>query len=152
MDAVTQYINFDNVVSVIYMLFTGVSVVLAMKLKTENIIANYKLKKAENERDEAHAALDQVSQTLVNFGDTLNLVAQGSKLTPTEKIVITSTWAKQREVVATVGTLVQPVLNLLKDEAKDMIEEGQDGVLPLIMDLGQSVLEKYANPDKDPEV
>ena len=150
MEDLMQYINFDNVVSVMYILFTTISVGFAMKLKTENIIAKYKLAKAENERDEAHAALDQVSKTLVNFGDTLNLVAQGSKLTPTEKIVITSTWAKQKEVVATVGTLVQPIISVLKDEAKDLIDEAKEGILPLIAEVGKSVLEsKYTNNDEN---
>lgn len=148
-ETLMEYINFDNVVSVLYMLMTGVSVFLAIKLKADNIIAKYKLNKAENERDEAHLALDNVSQTMVNFGDTLNLLAQGSKLSSTEKIAITETWAKQKEVVGTIGGLVTPVVGVIKDTLKEVIEEGQDNVGEVVMDLGKSVLEKYANPKQN---
>lgn len=111
-------------------------------------VEKYKRKKAEREKDEAYMALDAASKVMINVTDGMSLLVNSSRNIKTEdKMAFNEVATKQVEVAMTLSKIAAPIVDALKEEAKEIFDDIKDEGIGLAVDLGKSVLDNYINKD-----
>ncbi len=144
----TDLMTFENikfVIQIISFLVVGAGFVY----QTGTVaVERYKRKKAEREKDEAYLALDAASKIMINVTDGMSLLVNSSRNIKTEdKMAFNEVASKQLEVAMTLAKIASPIVDALKEEAKEFIDDIKEEGLGLAVDLGKSVLDNYLNKD-----